>query len=276
MAPSSYVPPMGASSSKDEKAARFAAAAEAARGGSGAVVNNRVLPMSGGGSATKAGAPERAILQPIQLMQSPRGSPPPGRQAASQQLASPASSHGSIPVERLDEGGSPGGADGLDHQLEAIASQFMAARPGAGSTMSAFTNSAVPPSSQPAPAVAATSVHWQRGQILGQGSFGRVYFGLNTVTGEVRPHAPLAARSPSTPYAAVLLPRAATPAIAAACYRCRLHDPPSAAVMRCPLAASAATCTAYERPWRPTTPPSLHALLLIAWTPAARFVDRAS
>ena len=36
-----------------------------------------------------------------------------------------------------------------------------------------------------APPASAAPISWQRGQLLGAGSFGRVFFGLNTVTGEL-------------------------------------------------------------------------------------------
>ena len=93
-------------------------------------------------------------------------------------------------------------ARGLDDELEALASEYMQAAQSSSTTCQDAHVGVIDQALQREPATrrntiaygdgrssddpsCAPPISWQRGQMLGAGSFGRVYFGLNSTTGEL-------------------------------------------------------------------------------------------
>ena len=195
---------MGQGGSREQREAKMAAAAQSAKRGRPTAGSdaNRVTPVSrlGAGNAPEPITPPRMVL----------------RTEVSSGAASNSSSS-TLGIEHLD-GTRPAEAD-LDDELEAVATEYMQmarsswvappsetrddagraahhSRVGQPVPTGGADGVGLPISSglaagggaiggDAAAAGGSGPIQWQRGQMLGSGSFGRVYFGLNTSTGEL-------------------------------------------------------------------------------------------
>ena len=204
---------MGQGTSREQREAKMAAAAQAAKRSSpsASADANRVTPVSrlgtgssGGGDAPEPITPPRMVL----------------RTEVSSGAASNSSSS-TLAIDHLD--GTRPVEDDLDDELEAVATEYMQMARSSWVATAADSGRAAPSRvGQPVPTGGAVGVglpsssgvapsggavcgdsaaskiqwtprldagsgpiQWQRRQMLGSGSFGRVYFGLNTSTGEL-------------------------------------------------------------------------------------------